>query len=201
MQTRDKCRQSHSSLWDHTYHSHYTLLCVHTWTTNLSAHRSTMSTWEDSEKKEWQLLSARLRNKSYKELKWVSSGCFSTTTCSEWKFLFSSYWFGILSQYAANIQTKDGAITTFQTDQYIYDDFKTKSWPTSSMGSSSSCGRQGDSTPMRNGVGEQLMSSMLAGSTGTKVCCQVKGYSSASTAWPHRDNTLPWTGEERKRSC
>lgn len=58
------------------------------------------------------------------------------------------------------------------------------------MGSSSSSGRQGDSTPMRNGVGEQLMSSMLAGSTGTKVCCQVKGYSSASTAWPHRDNTL-----------
>lgn len=62
--------------------------------------------------------------------------------------------------------------------------------PTSSMGSSSSSGRHGASTPMRKGVGEQLMSSMLAGSTGTKVCCQVKGYSSASTAWLHRDNTL-----------
>lgn len=43
------------------------------------------------------------------------------------------------------------------------------------MGSSSSCGRYGDRTPIRKGVGEQLMSSMLAGNTGTKVCCQVKG--------------------------
>lgn len=46
---------------------------------------------------------------------------------------------------------------------------------TSSIGSSSSCGKQGASTPMRKGVGEQLTSSMLAGSTGMKVCCQVNG--------------------------
>lgn len=69
---------------------------------------------------------------------------------------------------------------------------------TSSMGNSSSSGRQGTSTPMRKGVGEQLMSNMLAGNTGTNVCCHVNGYSSASTAWPHRDNTLQSRGEERK---
>lgn len=43
------------------------------------------------------------------------------------------------------------------------------------MGSSSTWDRDGESAPMRKGVGEQLMSSMLAGSTGTKVCCQVNG--------------------------
>lgn len=48
---------------DHTCHSQYTLLCVHTWMTNLSAHRSTMSTWEQSEKKEWQLLTGNFTTK------------------------------------------------------------------------------------------------------------------------------------------
>lgn len=69
--------------------------------------------------------------------------------------------------------------------------------PTSSMGSSSTSGRQGASTPIRNGVGEQLMSSMLAGNTGTNVCCQVNGYSSAKAAWPHRDNTLQGGGDRK----
>ena len=29
MPARDKCRQTHPSHWDHTYHSLYTLLCTH----------------------------------------------------------------------------------------------------------------------------------------------------------------------------
>lgn len=51
----------------------YSLQCVHTWMTNLSAHRSTMSTWEDGEKKEWQLLTAQVqlfRNGSFKKMRW-----------------------------------------------------------------------------------------------------------------------------------
>lgn len=61
---------------------------------------------------------------------------------------------------------------------------------TSSMGRSWSCGKEQDRIPIRNGVGEQTMSIIDAGRTGMQVCCQVNGYSVATTAWPHFDRVL-----------
>lgn len=46
---------------------------------------------------------------------------------------------------------------------------------TSSTGKSLSLGKELDSSPTRKGVGQQTISSMDAGSTGMKVCCQEKG--------------------------
>lgn len=91
----------------------------------------------------------------------------------------------------ANIKPKRGTLNHLMNEIKIFFLFKQSSDRcTSSMGSSSTCGKHGARTPIRNGVGEQQTSSILAGNTGTKVCCQVNGYSSASTAWPHLDNTL-----------
>lgn len=53
---------------------------------------------------------------------------------------------------------------------------------TSSTGSSFSLGSELDSSPTRNGVGQQTMSIIEDGRTGMKVCCQEKGYSRATTA-------------------
>lgn len=62
------------------------------------------------------------------------------------------------------------------------------------MGRSNSWGREESSTPIRKGVGEQQMSSMLAGSTGTNVCCQVKGYNRARAAWAQCERVLEGGG-------
>lgn len=47
--------------------------------------------------------------------------------------------------------------------------------PTSSTGRSLSLGSELDRSPTRKGVGQQTMSTMEAGRTGMKVCCQEKG--------------------------
>lgn len=122
------------------------------------------------------------------------SGCFTSncTICIWYSGGLNDSGF-VCSEYTAKTRHKNQHTDRPTYLNYeVHSDFETfyKNSLTSSMGSSSSCGRQGASTPMRNGVGEQLMSSMLAGNTGTNVCCHVNGYSSASTAWPHRDNTL-----------
>lgn len=61
---------------------------------------------------------------------------------------------------------------------------------TSSIGRSWSCVKEQERMPIRNGVGEQTMSIMESGRTGIYVCCQVNGYSVATTAWPHLDKVL-----------
>lgn len=92
----------------------------------------------------------------------------AVTRWSLWTKKRPSYW--KLPQYAHAVWLR---LKKKRCIVYIF--YKHNSWLTSSIGSSSSCGKQGASTPMRNGVGEQLTSSMLAGSTGMKVCCQVNG--------------------------
>lgn len=147
MQKKDKSRPS----GDHSLQSHYALQRIQTWTTNLSAHRSTMSTWKyeaEVRKTRW------LKMWSYNAVKSVVKGGPIAPTCT-WAIFRLKKGVG-----------EGGIAYTFH---------KHDIWLTSSIGSSSSSGKQGASTPMTNGVGEQLTSSMLAGSTGMKVCCQVKG--------------------------
>lgn len=61
---------------------------------------------------------------------------------------------------------------------------------TSSSGSSLSRVRELESSPTMKGVGVQTMSIMDGGRTGMYVCCQVKGYSRATTAWQHLERVL-----------
>ncbi len=65
---------------------------------------------------------------------------------------------------------------------------------TSSSGSSLRRAREPESSPTMKGVGVQTMSIMDGGRTGMYVCCQVNGYSRATTAWQHLERVL-----ERKR--
>lgn len=62
--------------------------------------------------------------------------------------------------------------------------------PTSSTGRSLSLGSELDRSPTRKGVGQQTMSTMEAGRTGMKVCCQEKGQSRATTACIQLDRVL-----------